>query len=213
MSWVFLDDKFHSNRKILRVGNAGAGLYARSLSYCGDHLTDGFLDEAWVKQACTPKLRDKLVTEELWVKVEGGYEIPDYLTLNPSRSDVLKKREARSSAGKKGASRRWGDSNCHSDSHSSSHSSSYSKQYGKAIAKGLGYNQQEGVFSSPDEIALRWLDGNGWDESFDQAAILEEVGRVVRKAFPGAAVRFDELAVVKRWRDVRTERYDAEDVA
>jgi len=213
VSWVFLDDKFHSNRKILRVGNAGAGVYARSLSYCGDHLTDGFVDEAWVRQACTPKLRDKLVAEGLWVKTQGGYEIPDYLTLNPSKESVISKRSARSKAGKIGASRRWDDGKSHGNCHSTSHSTSHSKRYGKSIAKGLGYNQEEGVFSESTAIALRWLDGNGWDETFDQAAILEEAGRIVRKAMPGSFQPFDELSVVKRWRELRAERFGEEAAA
>lgn len=208
MSWVFLDDKFHSNRKILRVGNAGAGVYARSLSYCGDHLTDGFVDEAWVKQACTAKVRDKLVAEGLWVKVDGGFEIPDYLTLNPSREDVLRRRAARSEAGKKGASKRW-DSKSHSNGHSNSHSSCNAI----AIAKGLGYYQEEGVFSQADEIAMRWLNGAGWDDSFDEAAILEEIGRSIRKSLLRWDGKFSEPMARDVWKQLHAERYPTEAAA
>lgn len=202
MSWVFLDDKFHSNRKILRVGNAGAGVYARSLSYCGDHLTDGFVDEAWVRQACSTSVRDRLVGEGLWVRVEGGFQIPDYLTLNPSREAVLEKRAKRSEAGKKGASKRWGDSNEHGNSHSPS--------YGKSIAKGLGYNHK-GIVCFAD-IARGWVESpRGWDETFDENAILEEVRRHVRRNVPGWDGRgLDEVEVVSLWKQLRMERYGLE---
>lgn len=208
MSWVFLDDKFHSNRKILRVGNAGAGVYARSLSYCGDHLTDGYVDEAWVKQACTAKVRDKLVAEGLWVKVEGGYEIPDYLTLNPSREDVLRRRAARSDAGKKGASKRW-----NGNGHSNGHSGSDGSCNAIAIAKGLGYYQEEGVFSQADEIGLRWLNGQGWDESFDEAAILEEISRTIRKSLLRWNGEFTRPMIVAVWRSLHAERYPPTEAA
>lgn len=122
MPWVFLDDKFHSNPKVLAAGNAGAGLYARALSYCGDHLTDGFVPEHWAKAAASPKLREKLVHIGIWTVVPGGYQIPDYLKLNPSKEKVLAKRAERSKAGSKGAANRWNkDGNSHSNSNGTSH--------------------------------------------------------------------------------------------
>lgn len=121
MSWVYLDDKFHSNPKVLAVDNDGAGLYARALSYCGDHLTDGFVPIAWARGAGSAKLRNKLVSHGVWDEVDGGYLIPDYLELNPSKAKVMKRRAERSAAGKRGADTRWGDGNSHSSSHSNSH--------------------------------------------------------------------------------------------
>lgn len=127
MSYVLLDDQFHSHPKIEDVGNAGAGLFARALSYCGSYLTDGFVPEAWVKARASEKLRQKLCDAGLWtrvvdgesfhyddgsehyiVTVEGnGFFIPDYLVLNPSRKQVEARREAKSEAGKRGAEKRW----------------------------------------------------------------------------------------------------------
>jgi hypothetical protein len=50
MAWARLDDKFHSDPKILAAGNAAVGLYARSIAYCADHLTDGVVERTWAKQ-------------------------------------------------------------------------------------------------------------------------------------------------------------------
>lgn len=131
MSYVLLDDKFHSNGKTVEVGNAGAGLYARALSYCGDHLTDGFVPLGWAAEIATAKLRRGLLDAGLWVAVvpgdefgyahgdeeymvaitRPGYFIPDFLSLNPTRESVTERREElskkRSEAGKKGALKRW----------------------------------------------------------------------------------------------------------
>ena len=94
MPWVRLDDKLHSHPKILRVGNEGAGLYARALSYCGDLLTDGFVPAEWVKGVATAKLARTLMAAGLWQEVDGGFQIPDFLDLNPSREQVESKRKA-----------------------------------------------------------------------------------------------------------------------
>lgn len=131
MSWVSLDDGFHSHPKVMAVGNAGAGLYARALSYCGDHLTDGFLTRGWARQAGGPALCKRLEESGFWITVEGGeqftyvvdgvpytvtiegpgYFIPDYLCHNPTRAFVEHRKSElhlkRASAGKKGAEARW----------------------------------------------------------------------------------------------------------
>ena len=110
MPWVRLDDKFHGNPKTLAVGNAGAGLYVRALSYCGDQLTDGWVPAGWAREAGGRTLPGKLEDAGLWFSVTGGehYEyfldgggfykpripgpgffIPDYLLMNPDRIDAL----------------------------------------------------------------------------------------------------------------------------
>ena len=95
MPWVRLDDKFHANPKVMTAGNAAVGLYARALSYCGDLLTDGFVPKAWATANGTRALESKLEACGLWIRVEGGYQIPDYLAIgNPSRAEVEAKREA-----------------------------------------------------------------------------------------------------------------------
>lgn len=132
MTYVILDDKFHSNGKIIDVGNAGAGLYARALSYCGDQLTDGFVRLKFADMISPRKLQLELVAAGLWRPVEPGdvitvespkegtiliridapgYYIDDYLILNPSKASVSIVRDdlrrKRSEAGKRGATARW----------------------------------------------------------------------------------------------------------
>jgi hypothetical protein len=143
MPFVFLDDEFHSNPKVLQAGLEGAGLYARALSYCGAYLTNGFVPQAWAEAAVGRKGDRLLALLEqigLWNACPGGYEIPDYLEFNPSREDVKKRRAERSQSGKKGARSRWGHGNSHSESHStsdsSSDSSSHGSSHGKTMARG-----------------------------------------------------------------------------
>lgn len=128
MPFALLDDKFHSNGKVMAAGNAGAGLYARALSYCADHLTDGFVPDAWARHAGTKTLVDKLTKTGLWRPVLGensftirktkgvdltitvtgkGFFIPDYLEHNPTRAEVEAKRKTKAEAGRKGAHKRW----------------------------------------------------------------------------------------------------------
>lgn len=132
MSFVLLDDKFHSHPKRTEVGLSGAGLFACALSYCGDHLTDGFVPGGWAHEIASRPLCKRLVVAGFWIEVapgdgpylyvsgdesygveivKAGYFIPDYLVLNPNREAVLSKRSElsakRSEAGKKGAAKRW----------------------------------------------------------------------------------------------------------
>lgn len=133
MTWVYLDDKFHSNPKTVGVGNDGAGLYCRALSYCGDQLTDGYVPLGWAREVGKPGTRIKVTGAGFWLEVFGGEQyhyvaddapytvtipgpgffIPDYLMLNPTRMQVERKRNElsakRSAAGKLGAQKRWQD--------------------------------------------------------------------------------------------------------
>jgi hypothetical protein len=117
--WVKLDDKFHSNAKVYAVGNEGAGLYARALSYCADHLTDGFVPSAWVQSIANDKVAEKLTAARLWRPVDGGFFIDGYLELNPSKSEQQAKRAAKREAGRRGAEKRWAGSSTDGTSHRS----------------------------------------------------------------------------------------------
>ena len=132
MTYAILDDKFHSNPKVLEVGNEGAGVYARALSFCGDHNTDGFVPKNWAKTITKPSVIRRMTEARLWRVVvkndcfvaeaadgtlvdvtipSDGFYIDDFLMLNTRREVVLQGREdlrrKRSEAGKKGAERRW----------------------------------------------------------------------------------------------------------
>jgi len=130
MSWTKLDDKFHSNRKVYEVGNEGAGLYARALSYCADHLTDGLVPGGWARTIASEKLCDKLVSAALWRKVDGGYRIDAYLEHNPSKGEVEARRQAWAEAGKRGAQRRWGNRVGNGVGHRAPHEVMHSDSHG-----------------------------------------------------------------------------------
>lgn len=102
MTWVKLDDAFWANPKVVSVGNEAAGAYARMLSYCGQHLTDGVVDASVAKFITRAAVCTQLVAHGFLAKQGSGFSIPDFLDFNPSREEVEAKRNARSRAGKKG---------------------------------------------------------------------------------------------------------------
>ncbi len=110
MPYVFLDDGFHSNPKILDAGLDGSGLYARALSFCGHYLTDGYVSRASMLQLAEqkPKLVRKCVDAGLFVADGNRYWIPDYLAQNPSREQVEARRAQKREAGRRSAAVRAG---------------------------------------------------------------------------------------------------------
>jgi len=109
MTWVRLDDHFDENPKIERAGPLAAFLYICGLSYCARNLTDGFILAEKVRRlAAVPKPDQqarRLVDVGLWEEVEGGYQVHDYATYNPTRETVLSHREIRAEAGRIGGLR------------------------------------------------------------------------------------------------------------
>ena len=96
MSWARLDDGWWSHPKVLRAGNAAAGAYARMLSYCAQHLTDGRLDRT---TALSIAGRDKVLSVLIQVALLDEIDaetvaIHGYLERNPSRADVERERAA-----------------------------------------------------------------------------------------------------------------------
>jgi len=99
--WVKLDDSFHSNPKIndaWKGDKPAIGLYAMALSYCGQHLTDGFVHDSFVEQKIPQnrerkKTTETLVNAGLWDRTRGGFLVNDFFNFNPSRQQVNEKRE------------------------------------------------------------------------------------------------------------------------
>lgn len=105
MAWAKIDDQFLDNPKIRRAGKDAAFLYVAGLLHCNKYLTDGFIEECFLPKIATAAfLRNHfasarvLVTNDLWMKVEGGYRVNDYLKYNLSKEQIKKLREN----GKKG---------------------------------------------------------------------------------------------------------------
>lgn len=130
MAWLRIDDRFHSNPKVLDAGNEAAGLYARALSFCAANLTDGHVPATWARQAGREAAIKAIGAAGLWRPIkkgdafetkdaEGelipvlspsdGYIVPGYLEFNPSKLEVEADRNRKSEAGKAGARKRWAD--------------------------------------------------------------------------------------------------------
>ncbi len=95
MTWAKLDDDLTFHEKIVDAGNAAVGVWARSLAWCSQHLTDGHVPNKIARLVAGESrgaLR-ALVRSRLWVECTGGYTVVNYLKYNPSRAEVLEKRE------------------------------------------------------------------------------------------------------------------------
>ena len=95
MAWTRIDDKFLMNPKVQSAGAYGMALYLAGLIYANTNLTDGFIVESMLPVLCgmayqTPSkgMAQVLVNLNLWEKVEGGYQIHDFLEFNKSREQI-----------------------------------------------------------------------------------------------------------------------------
>ena len=96
--YVQLANGFYLNRKVRRLRRtmpSAVSAFVVMLSYCGDNLTDGFVDSdtaEFVLDITTQEL-DALQQVGLIEAVDGGYVIHDYLEHNRSRQQVMAKRK------------------------------------------------------------------------------------------------------------------------
>lgn len=88
-----LDDDWDNDPRIIRAGTAAFGLYTRCGMYAARHLTDGFVPTEVATTYGSREWAAKLVDAGLWVIVEHGFQMPDYLERNPSAVVVRKRRE------------------------------------------------------------------------------------------------------------------------
>ena len=103
MAWAKLDDGFWSDPDIDRLGNEAAGVFARMLSYCGQHLTDGHVPETAARYISAKRRPLDLLVQVGFIQRNGdGYDIPKFLEFNPSREEVEGKRNVRAQAGRQG---------------------------------------------------------------------------------------------------------------
>jgi hypothetical protein len=109
MSWVRSDDNEPNHPKIFRAGPAAYGYFQAAKCYCSRYLTDGFipvgdlsivLPGVTFRQAMALVIR--LVDCGLFDKKDDGWLVHDYLDYNPSREQVLERRDERAAAGRLG---------------------------------------------------------------------------------------------------------------
>lgn len=125
MPWVKLDDNFPGNDKVLGLGADAFRLYVEALCHCGRNLTDGFVSTAALARLWHPAAASELVEACLWAAVDGGHEVNDYLSYNPSREQVEAERaaarERQSRRRSRGMSRRDTTRDSQGDSRRESH--------------------------------------------------------------------------------------------
>lgn len=106
MAWVSIDDQFHDHPKAEQVGPLGRDLYVAGLEYANRNLTDGFIPKATAGRLVSfydipgigvtvnpYDIVNLLLDAGLWIAVEGGFEIHDYLDYQPSAEEVTRRRE------------------------------------------------------------------------------------------------------------------------
>lgn len=114
MGWAKFDDLYDDNPKVRRAFSLNAqavSVHVLAITYSARHLTDGRVSEEWLRER-VPHGRQRqavlrvLVDAGLFDKNGTGYLVHDYLDYNPSRADVLarreREREAKRRAGKLG---------------------------------------------------------------------------------------------------------------
>lgn len=112
MPWARIDDDFRHNPKVVAAGPLGIALYVCGLSYCAEHLTDGFIPKRAVRTLVDlddtdpMTIAQDLVGVGLWEECEGGYSVHDYLKFNPSKDYWAKKQEAGRAGGQASAQAR-----------------------------------------------------------------------------------------------------------
>lgn len=101
MPWARLDDGYLTHPKVLAADQSAVMLHLASISYCSRELTDGFIASgalplvAVLGKIVEPGAAvEQLVTLRLWDVAEGGWWVHDYLDYNPSREQVMARREA-----------------------------------------------------------------------------------------------------------------------
>lgn len=93
--WFKVDDNLAFHRKVVAAGNAAMGLWVRAGSWCGQHLTDGFIPDHMIAILGTVSQREKLIKVGLWTTVDGGCQFHQWgeKGRQPSGKVVLEERE------------------------------------------------------------------------------------------------------------------------
>jgi hypothetical protein len=99
VTWVRIDDGYADHPKIVGLTPQARDLFIWGLCFCARQLTDGFIAHGAVRGCVlvtTRGGREKacaaLVRADLWVEVEGGWQVHDFLDYNRNRAQVLKER-------------------------------------------------------------------------------------------------------------------------
>ncbi|MCX5522245.1 hypothetical protein OG342_05100 [Streptomyces bobili] len=97
MTWVKLDDRFPSHRKIALLSDRAFRLHVSAMCWCAENLTDGHIGERelpLIAHVRNIKATAKALEEAgVWDRTDDGWAIHDYLDYNPSREQVQAERK------------------------------------------------------------------------------------------------------------------------
>lgn len=82
MAFFQMDDGFDSEPRVLQAATAAFGLYSRCGIWAARNGTDGFVSEHIAALYGTREWIERLVDSGLWVRVDGGFTMPDYLEIH-----------------------------------------------------------------------------------------------------------------------------------
>lgn len=110
MTWLRIEDGFVEHPKVIDLSDRAFRLHMAALCHCARNLTDGFLSERALRVTCalTSASRKHVVELRdvgLWLQLETGWEIKDFLDYNPDAQTVKELREKRREAGRIGGER------------------------------------------------------------------------------------------------------------
>jgi hypothetical protein len=95
MAWFRLEGRGAFHHKVVAAGDEAYGAWVRAGQWSSDQLTDGFIPVAVALQINRrAKVWDKLCDVRLLHKVDGGYQVHDFLDWNPSSEVERERREA-----------------------------------------------------------------------------------------------------------------------
>lgn len=99
MTWLKTDDGYYDHPKIRALTLAEYVLHHGGQVLCARLETDGVITRDQIDLLVRKGLRNptrvvkSLVEQGLWIEVEGGWQIHDFLDYNPSRAQKKKERE------------------------------------------------------------------------------------------------------------------------
>ncbi len=184
-----LDDQLHAHPKIKRAWKCrpALGLHVMALSYSGCFNTQGFVPADFVEEKLPAKKEREratgvLVEAALWEPVERGWQIHDWGVYNG-------KDAAKSAAGKKGATARWGDGTSHAVANGKHDGGANSKEIApraRAAAPGSGSGKEEPERSEEkDKVDARTFDEWLLDHSVVTGRKPPKAGTQARDALAG----------------------------
>jgi fermentation-respiration switch protein FrsA (DUF1100 family) len=97
--WVRLDVDYFRNPKMQAVGLRGRALHLAGVCYCAAQLTDGHIPDVAVAgllaDAHVPRSTVRALTDAaLWIRVEDGYLVHDFVEMNGTKAEVMGRVEA-----------------------------------------------------------------------------------------------------------------------